>query len=326
MRAALTLARLRLLPGVLGLPVLGWAWAHWDRALPRTNAAGLVGVLGVWTLLHVGTMWWNAAFDRDEGPVLLGRSVPVPNELGRAGCALLGAAALAGAALGPAVGAIAATAAALGWAYSAPGVAWKARPVAGLAVNVVGYGVLSPAAGWIVVGRAVTPRTVVMAMALMAGIAAAALSAQAFQEVEDRARGYRTPVAVWGARRTVMAARLASGISFAIVFGLAAWGWLPRELGFGVPFAVWVDRHFARWQGAAARWGPEGALGFGRRLALAGSVLVLIATAVYVRDALSVRPVAGMGTVAGWPEDRPRLPPAFFRRALRSERSPSGPE
>ncbi|MCA9571391.1 MAG: hypothetical protein KC656_26310, partial [Myxococcales bacterium] len=62
-----TLARPRLMPFVVGLVVLGYAWAHWDRALVVRGGRELLVVCVAWALLHAGTLWLNAALDRDEG-------------------------------------------------------------------------------------------------------------------------------------------------------------------------------------------------------------------------------------------------------------------
>ena len=53
--------------------------------------SALALVLLAWVALHAGTLWLNAALDRDEGEVLWGRAVPVP-----ANAALGGYAALVG--------------------------------------------------------------------------------------------------------------------------------------------------------------------------------------------------------------------------------------
>src|SRR4051794_3330508 len=80
-RAFWLLARPRLMPYVLLLPVVGFGWAHWDRALELHGDGALVLVLLAWTCLQAGTLWLNASLDRDHGPVLMGRSVPLPHGL-----------------------------------------------------------------------------------------------------------------------------------------------------------------------------------------------------------------------------------------------------
>ena len=61
------------------LPLIGFGFGHWDRALRmQASAWDILGVMLAWVLLHFGTMWFNATLDRDDGDVLYGRSLPVP--------------------------------------------------------------------------------------------------------------------------------------------------------------------------------------------------------------------------------------------------------
>ena len=48
------------------------------RALDWERPWSLLGVLAAWSWLNAGTLWLNAAVDRDEGEVLFGRSVKPP--------------------------------------------------------------------------------------------------------------------------------------------------------------------------------------------------------------------------------------------------------
>src|SRR5688572_28972897 len=63
---------------VAALPLLGWGFAHWDHARGAAGVTGIVLTIAAWLALHAGTLWLNAALDRDAGEVLLGRSVAVP--------------------------------------------------------------------------------------------------------------------------------------------------------------------------------------------------------------------------------------------------------
>jgi hypothetical protein len=135
------------LPFVLALPLVGFGWAHWDRALLLSGVGGLPALLAAWAALHAGTLWLNAALDRDEGPVLLGRPVAVPGSAGWWGHAALVVLLLAFVAGRPAGWACLACAV-LAVLYPHPRTAWKGHPWLGPAVNLVGYGLLSPFAGW----------------------------------------------------------------------------------------------------------------------------------------------------------------------------------
>lgn len=312
-RALMVLARPRLLPFVVWLPFMGWAWAHWDRALPARGAGALLGVMLAWCLLHVGTMWLNAAVDRDEGELLLGRAVePPPSAVVWGYAALLGAVGVAFAAH-PAAGLACAGCAVLSILYSSPRSLWKGHPIAGPLVNVVGYGVLSPLAGWVVVGVAPNPRTVVVWSLAQVGILAAYFAAQAFQAEEDQARGYRTLVATHGSATVLRVARLCVAVGFVAGLGLAVAGWIPRTCLLGAVGWWVVDRWLVRWaeqpNGGDGTW----AAGFANRMLFALILGISLAFGEYAHQSLTGKPVAGLGTVAGYPKDRPRLPPKLLR-------------
>ena len=225
------LARPRLLPFVLFLPLVGFGWGRWDRALPLRDGVleRLLLVLAGWSALQTGTMWLNAALDRDCGPILFGRPVPVPPRIFLWGHAAL----LTGVGLcflvNRLVGPSALACAVLSVLYSHPAVGWKGHPFGGPLVNVVGYGLLSPLAGWAVVESVPDPRSVLVWLLGGLGTLGCYFAAQAFQQDEDRARGYRTLAATHGSAGAVLAARLCLGAGF---FGgtlLSVLGWLPRS-------------------------------------------------------------------------------------------------
>jgi 4-hydroxybenzoate polyprenyltransferase len=303
------LARPRLWPFVLALPLLGYGWAHWDRALSLRGVRELGWVLAAWTLLHIGTMWLNAVLDQDEGEVLLGEVAVPPDGMARAAHVVLVGCVAAAWVAGPGAFWAALLAVGLSEAYSHPRWAWKGHPVGGPLVNVVGYGVLSPWVGWWAVGVAPNPRTLTVAMAVAAGVLGVYLAAQAFQEEDDKARGYRTMVALWGPAGVLRAARVVFAVPFLVLLLLAVAGWLPRETLLVVPTGLWIDAWLARWSrqegGGDAGWAVELAWRLG-----ASTALVVCTVAWAHLDAITDgRPVAGLGTVAGHPADRPLLPP-----------------
>lgn len=300
-RALWVLSRPALTPYVLALVGVGYGWAHWDRALPLTEPGGFALILTAWALLHAGTLWLNAAVDQDEGEVLFGTAIRPPPETEAAGYVAL----LVGLPIALRAGLVAGGAylacAALAVLYSHPRVLWKADPLGGPVVNVLGYGLLSPLAGWAVVGVAPNPRTAVAWLLCGAGVFGVYLAAQAFQQAEDRARGYRTLVATRGPRVVLQMAlwtlRLAMGVAFALVIA----GWIPRLAGIGLLAWVGVDAHLRGWRAL-----PDGGSEQHARV-FAGQMLrlvLLVVLAVFVQYAIdSVRglPVAGLGTAAGRP-------------------------
>ena len=307
------LSRPRMLPYVLMLPLSGYGWAHWDRALEARNPELLGLVLLSWTFLHAGTLWLNAAVDRDEGEVLMGRSVPPPP-----GTSALGYGALVGTVLlaipaGPVVALAAAACAVLAVLYSHPAVMWKGHALGGPFVNLVGYGLLSPMVGYAVVGVPVTPRSLAVWALVAFGILGTYFAAQAFQQQEDADRGYRTLVATHGSRAVIRAARTCIGLAMGGGLLLAAIGWLPRGCLLVAPGWWVLDRWMVQWlaqpHGGDASW----ALGFTRRLLWAGLIGLGAASVDYVRASFSDQPVAGLGTQRGHPSDRPRLAPREMR-------------
>ena len=312
-RALWELARPRLLPYVVLLPFVGWAWAHWDRALPARGVAALLGVLVAWALLHAGTLWLNASVDRDEGEVLLGRAVEPPPRTAAWGYVALVAAVSIAAWSHPGAGLACLGCAVLSVAYSHPRVLLKGHPLGGPAVNVVGYGILSPLAGWLVVGVDPNPRTVVVWGLAQLGILGPYFAAQAFQQHEDAARGYRTLVVTHGPRTTLQVARACLGVAFAAGLLLAAVGWIPRSCLIGVVGWWAVDRWMVRWAQQPGGGGGRWARGFTKRMAYAVILGISLAFAEYAHQSLHGRPVAGLGTASGFPSDRPRLPPSVLR-------------
>lgn len=302
-RALWILARPRMLPYLLGLVLVGYGFTHWDRALPATGLAELPWVLAAWAALHAGTLWLNAALDRDEGEVLLGRAVPVPDGLPLWGyLALLVAVGLA--ALANSTVALAcAVCALLAVLYSHPATVWKGHPLGGPFVNFVGYGLLTPFAGWAVVGVPATPRVGVVWVLGALGVLGCYFLAQAFQEAEDRERGYRTLVATHGAAGVLLAARLCIGAGLLGGVVLALIGWLPRICLLGLGLGFWVDAWFRRWAREPGGGSEAWARGAAHRLLITGLVGLLLAFGEYARASFAGEPVAGLGTAAGHPPD-----------------------
>jgi 4-hydroxybenzoate polyprenyltransferase len=306
-----TLTRPRLAMVVLLIPMIGYAWAHWDRALTAKNVEAIPGLLLAWWLLHAGTMWLNAAVDRDEGEVLLGVAVPVPTCAASAGYTALLGAVLAGMLTTRSVGVAVSVAALLSVLYSHPSTLWKGNPFGGPFVNVVGYGILSPYAGWSLVDVALNPRTTVLWGHGLAAIAGTYFMAQCFQGEEDARRGYRTLVVTHGRKACLLAGRWGVGVAFAGAMALCVLGWMPRACLIALPLGLGIDHSFATWLREGG--GEERARGLAGQFVLTALVLTLAATGAYAYQMATVQPVAGLGTAAGHPVDRPRLPPRSMR-------------
>lgn len=306
-------ARPALWPFLWLLTLFGYGWAHWDRGLLIRGGSAYLGVVAAWTLLNAGTLWLNAALDRDEGEVLMGRHAPLPPGLAAWGYAALAASVAVAAWAHPGAGLCAAACAALAVAYSHPRIAWKGHPIGGPMVNLVGYGLLSPLAGWSCVDVAMNPRTAVVFGLGAVAILGTYFTAQAFQGDEDAARGYRTLVVTHGPRVVLTAARVCFAVLVVGAVGVAVAGWVPRINLLALPLVLWVDRYLARWSRQPGGGDVGWAKAFAFRLLAAALAMLALNFGEYVRADLAGEPVAGLGTAAGRPTDRPALPPAQMR-------------
>jgi 1,4-dihydroxy-2-naphthoate octaprenyltransferase len=308
------LSRPKLLPFVLLLPLCGYGLAHWDRALLARGVDALVLTLVAWTLLHAGTLWLNAAVDRDEGPVLYGTSVAPPPYAAAAGYVALFACVGIGALARPAIGAGALVCALLAVAYSHPASLWKGHAVLGPLVNLVGYGLVSPLVGFLAVDVPPTWRLLTVWVAGGIGVMGAYFAAQAFQHDEDAARDYRTLVVTHGATACVRAARWCMLVGMVIGTTMAVVGWVPRVCLVAVPLAIWVDAHFRAWLAVPGGGDVSHARALVQRLLVSALLAIALCFADYFWADAHGLPVAGLGTAAGHPPDRPVLAPLAMRR------------
>jgi 4-hydroxybenzoate polyprenyltransferase len=306
-------ARPKMLPYLWLLVFGGYGWAHWDRGLTARDPRGFLIVLAAWAALHAGTLWLNAALDRDEGDVMWGQRAPIPGALAYWGYAALVVCVVLAFLADRQAGFAALGCAVLAALYSHPKTAWKGHPMAGPFVNLAGYGALSPYAGWAVADVGWDLRTGVVWIFGMSAVLGAYFAAQAFQRTEDEARGYRTFVVTHGPAAALTAARLCLAFTFVGGAVLAIVGFIPRVCVIALAGGIWVDRYFAAWarqpDGGDAVW----ARGLATRVLAVGVAGLFLAMGEYMREDLYGEPVAGLGTAAGWPPDRPRLSPWNMR-------------
>ncbi len=314
LRSLWHLSRPRMAPYLWLIVLGGFGFAHWDRALTGQGGTAVLVTLLAWTFLHAGTLWLNAGLDRDEGEVLWGTAAAVPPGIERWAYAALVACVGIAAVAGPVVFTCAVGCAVLAVAYSHSSTVWKGHALGGPVVNGLGYGILTPIAGFACVGVSPTPRAGVTLVIGLCGVMAAYYAAQAFQGDEDRERGYRTLVARHGMAAAVRATRLWMWAGFVGAVLCAAIGWVPRAVLVLLPLFVWVDAHARRWQYSGDDKNSAWAKGFAARL-LAGALTSLaLLVGVYLDDSWHNRPVAGLGTASGHPTDRPLLPPHQMRQ------------
>ena len=247
----IVLARPRGAALISALPLVGFGYALWERGStvgPHVVAAPIALLMSSWLLGHAGAMWLNADLDRDQGPVLFGRAVEVPSSAVPAGYLAL----VISVALALPLGAVTFTSA-LGCAilsvlYSHRRIALKGSAIGGPLINGLGYGSLSPIAGF-AAGSGVPTWRALMSLALaVLFILGTYFAAQAFQGDEDRRRGYRTMVVTHGPAWTLAVAHacLRAAVIGALI--AAAVGVYPRLFLVSVPGWLVADRFLARWR------------------------------------------------------------------------------
>jgi 4-hydroxybenzoate polyprenyltransferase len=203
---------------------LGYFLAHGiARGVNRAGLTALISGLLVWVLLlNGGTLALNSAFDRDEGDIgYLDDPPPVPRHLGQWGFGLLLAGQVLALALPRGFAVAYAICFAMSLLYSVPPVRLKAVAGADWIINMIGFGTLTPYAGW-----ALTRLPLTQAGAWALGGFAPLFAAlypltQLYQLDEDRARGDRTLALALGVRASLALSIVAMAIAFAC-FSIAA--------------------------------------------------------------------------------------------------------
>jgi 4-hydroxybenzoate polyprenyltransferase len=221
-------------------------------------AAGLPGaaqgerlgpaILGLvlWVIcLNGGTLALNSAYDRDEGDVAyLRRPPPPPSRLAEFGFGLMMVGMVGAFLLPPGYRTAYAICVGLSVLYSVPPFRLKAVPGADWVINMVGFGTLTPYAGWAATGLPVDSVGAVVLLGFCPLFAALYPLTQIYQLEEDSRRGDRTLARMLGTRRSLLVAIAAAVMAFSLfcLAGvLAGWGagagW--RWLGLGVAAAAW---------------------------------------------------------------------------------------
>ncbi|MEO5800262.1 MAG: UbiA family prenyltransferase [Gemmatimonadales bacterium] len=257
-------------PIVAAHTTLGWLLASGLRPLDSHSILGLV----VWVVaLNGGSLALNSAFDQDTGDVAYLR-LPPPIAHGLAwfaGVLMLGGALLTWSMPVPYRAAYF-LCAMLSVLYSVP--PFRLKSVGGIdwIVNVLGFGIATPFAGWALSGRPFTGPITLVVWAFAPLFAALYPLTQLYQMDEDLAQGEATLVLRLGTRRSLAAALLATGLAFGLLFG-AAWksGWRggaewPRWAALVCALAAWLVvlwpwyRDGRRWSSAEHQRGMYHAL------------------------------------------------------------------
>jgi 1,4-dihydroxy-2-naphthoate octaprenyltransferase len=217
----------------------------------RLSWEAAAAFLSLHLFLYPAATAFNAAYDKDEGPIG-GMEAPPPVPPGLLGFSLaLGAAGILLAI--PAGGAfLLLYALAAGWtaAYSHPGTRWKAGPVASVFAIGLGQGVIGFLAGWAAAAPLAFSDPLLLAGAASAAFTAVGLypATQVFQVGEDRARGDRTLAVTLGPARALRLGAvflLAGGAAAAWAAGLRFGRWDAAAVALGYLFLAAGQVHLA---------------------------------------------------------------------------------
>ena len=204
---------------------LGFVLAVGLRAtLAGEHWKALVFGLVVWVILgNGGTLALNSAFDKDEGDIGYLNEPPAPPKRLAMFALVLMAIGQALAFLPPRGFTLAyACCFAMSLAYSVPPVRLKAVAGADWVINMVGFGTLTPYAGWALTGRELPLAAGVVLWSFCALFAALYPLTQLYQFEEDTKRGDRTLALRLGMRGSLLVADAAACLAFLML----AWaGW-----------------------------------------------------------------------------------------------------
>jgi len=217
---------------------------------PRLPArATLLGWFVFVVLLNGGTLAINSAFDQDEGDIGYLRQPPKPpRHLLHVSALMLAAALVLGFRLPPLFAWSNAACAVMAVLYSVPPARLKARAGWDLLINCLGFGLLTPLAGWGLTGRPLPPGMVSVAVGFAFLFGALYPPTQVYQIEEDRARGDRTLVIVLGESASLgFAAGLALAAHLWFAWGMLQLGRNPLPLLLSL--AAWLGVLLPWWAG-----------------------------------------------------------------------------
>jgi len=266
----------RLLPGEWFSYLLHMRPAEWPimaghTAVGYVLAVGLPGVsrgarlsqalwaLVVWVVfLNGGTLAINSAFDKDEGDIgYLIAPPPLPRHLLGFSVALLAGGQLLAVALPVAFRIDYAICLMLSLLYSVPPFRLKAVAGADWAINMWGFGTLTPFATWAATGRPLDLGHALILIGFCPLFAGLYPLTQLYQFEEDRRRGDRTLALALGMRTSLALALACTLAAFALftwaAARLAVGAW---ALALAAAFVGWLAV-LVPWYAGAARWPPD---------------------------------------------------------------------
>lgn len=267
----------RLLPGDSFSYILHLRPAEWPIMAAHTLLGFLLAVglpaaargqqvsAGLWALviwvvlLNGGTLAINSVYDQDEGDIgYLDAPPKPPRYLLAFSWLLLILGQVLAFTLPRGFAAAYAICFVMSVAYSVPPLRLKAVGGVDWLINMVGFGTLTPYAGWAATGRALPLPEALVLLAFCPLFAALYPLTQLYQWEEDSRRGDRTLAIMLGQRRSLMVAVVCT----ALAFGLLAWAAALRELAWwrwlaiGIAFAAWL-KVLLPWQNHCESMSPQ---------------------------------------------------------------------
>jgi 4-hydroxybenzoate polyprenyltransferase len=228
---------------------------HGERLAPAV--LGLV----LWVAcLNGGTLALNSAFDRDEGDIAYLRNPPPPPAgLAAFALALMAVGQGVSFALPPGYRVAYAACFVLSVLYSVPPFRLKAVAGADWLINMIGFGTLTPLAGWASTGRPLGPGGAIVVLAFCPLFAGLYPLTQLYQIEEDTRRGDRTLARILGVRRSLEIALVAVAAAFALfTWGALRTGWPSQETAWrwillGLALLAWLTV-LLPWRAGAPGW------------------------------------------------------------------------
>jgi 4-hydroxybenzoate polyprenyltransferase len=205
----------KLLPYLLHLRPLEWPIMSAHFLLGTLVAAGwglrarptLLGWLVFVALMNGGTLAINSAFDKDEGDIGYLKAPPKPPEhLLAVSTLMLAAATVLGFLLPLPFALINLACVVMSLLYSVPPPRLKARAGWDLLINCLGFGLLTPLAGWALTGRPFSRAILLASTGFALLFATLYPMTQIYQVEEDGRRGDRTLVIRVGVGRSLLLA------------------------------------------------------------------------------------------------------------------------